>query len=411
MSYFKTVETNPADSFALDAFQRQRVSEQYSLCDLQQIWDGLPLLIDGVVNGTGTKTYNAGEASTTLATSASGDYAIAQTKQRYKYYAGKSSAIAITFYNFHIQTNVIKRVGYFNSSSTAPYTGGFDGIYLESNGVTGVVSLNIDRGGTSIDSAAQSAWNKDVFDGSNSSSNPSGLSIDYIKNQILFVDLQFLGVGRVRVGFNINGKLYIAHEFNHANLIQKVYISSPNHSIRWEIRQSGAGSGTFTYVCASVSSEGAINNTAGLIFTENTSEVPTATNTIGTTYALLGLRLRSTALDAVVDILNLSLLANTNDWFFWELLINPTIAGTFGFSNYPNSSIQTAIGSSTNTISNPGIRIASKMTQNTDSSLVNIDSPLRLGSTINGTSDIIILSITPISSNINSFASITWREM
>lgn len=63
-----------SDSANLDAFSRLRVSQLTAHCDLKQLHDGLPLFIDKVTNGTATANYNTNQSSTTLATSADGDY-------------------------------------------------------------------------------------------------------------------------------------------------------------------------------------------------------------------------------------------------------------------------------------------------------------------------------------------------
>ena len=120
MTLLKTIDIQSADSPSVDAFSRQRMSLLTTLADYKQHFDSLPLLISQVQGGTGGTAYNSGESSTTLATSATNDYAIAQTKQRSLYQSGKSSLIFQTFYNFHVQANVEKRIGYFSSSTLSP---------------------------------------------------------------------------------------------------------------------------------------------------------------------------------------------------------------------------------------------------------------------------------------------------
>lgn len=409
MTLLKTINVQSSDSPSVDAFSRQRVSQLTTLCDLKLHFDAIPLLIDQVQNATGATTYNSGESSVTLSTSASGDYAIAQTKQKYLYQSGESSLIFQTFYNFHVQTNIEKKIGYFSSSTTAPYNTNYDGIILVSNYYNGVshdgkISLQIWRNGTQIGYVTQDQWNKDKMDGTGDSK----ITIDWTKNQILKIDFQFLGVGRVRVGFDINGLIYEVHEFNHANAIQKVYMVNSAQSLRWGIRQTGTGSGTFTFICATVNSEGSLNS-IGMTGSANTGSVAIAGNSVGTTYALLGIRLKSTRLAAIVDLIDASILANTSDQYYVSLILNPTVAGTFTYAGVTNYSVDVATGASTNTVTG-GTTLISKASQNTEISSLLLGGALKIGSTIAGVADTLVVCVTPLSANINFFASINWLE-
>jgi len=409
MTLLKTVNIQASDSPSVDAFSRQRVSQLTTLCDIKQHFDSLPLMINQVQNATGALTYNSGESSVTLSTSASGDYAIAQTKQRSLYQSGKSSLIFQTFYNFHIQSNVEKRIGYYSSSIISPYNTGYDGIMLVSNYYNGVshdgkISLQIWRSGTQIGYATQDQWNRDKMDGSGI----SGITIDWTKNQILKIDFQYLGVGRVRIGLDIDGTIYEVHEFKHANVIQKVYMSNSAQPLRSEIRQTGVGSGTFTFICGSTNSEGSLNS-VGIPGASNTGSVAVAGNTVGTRYALLGIRLKSTRLSAITDIIKASILANTADQYYVEIMLNPTVAGTFTYAGVTNYSVDIAIGSSINTVTG-GTPLVSLVSQNTETANLDLGGAFKLGCGINGVTDTLIVCVTPLSANINFFATINWLE-
>ncbi len=67
------------------------------------------------------------------------------------------------------------------------------------------------------------------------------------------VDYQWLGVGRMRFGLDLDGILIYFTEHNCANNEPNVYMSSPNQPIRYEIRQVGVGSGSFDMICSQVS--------------------------------------------------------------------------------------------------------------------------------------------------------------
>lgn len=396
----------------LDAFGNLRVSQQTTLIDIKQIHDAAPLFIDQVQNATGGTTYNSGESSTTLDTSASGDYAIAQTLQRFNYQSGKSHKIDMTMYGFQAETNITKRIGYFSSATTGNYDTSLDGIFLENDGTN--VYIKAYRSGTQVDSVVQSSWD-DPCDGTGSAP-----VVDWSKNQILIMDFQWLGVGIVRFTLNIDGTNYLVHTLKHSNqAATKVYMSSPNQPMRWEIRQTGAGSGSMTYICASVNSEGALNLVGKLLSKDTDNNIVNA-NTAGTYYAIVGIGLQAAKADAVVDVLDVSLAALTNDSFKWALFLNPSVNGTFNYSAITNSAVETAVGDtsgnpSTNTVTG-GTQLASGMMKSGGGGTGAIDkeikNAIKLGMTIAGVTDKMVLAVTPIgsSSNLDIGGGIGWRE-
>ena len=242
-----------------------------------------------------------------------------QTKQRYNYSSGKSSVIYITFRNFDSETNIDKRIGYFNTSTTGAFTASRDGLFLEN--LNGVISFVIAKNGTQT-KLAQADWD-DSMDGTGA----SGIDLDLSNdggNLILFMDYEWLGVGEVRFGFIKDGAYYLASSIDHI-MLDGVYMSSPNHSIRAEIRQDGVGSGTFRLICATYNVENG-DDMLGKILSENYGSNNLNANSSGTRYAVMGIRLKTANIDTLVDVLNYTFLNTTNDNILWEAYINPTIS-------------------------------------------------------------------------------------
>jgi hypothetical protein len=96
-----------------------------------------------------------------------------------------------SFSNFQIETNVIKRVGSFVSTTASTYNSIFDGFFLESNGITNEISFQIWRSGTIVYSATTTIWDDSEFDPSN---------FNWSDTNLMQVDYQWLGVGRMRFG-------------------------------------------------------------------------------------------------------------------------------------------------------------------------------------------------------------------
>lgn len=81
----------------------------------------------------------------------------------------------------------------------------------------------------------QSEWNYDKFDGTGRSKKI--LTINNFKKEMLFViDQEWLGIGRVRLGFNIGGIIYYAHQFTHNNTTPYPYTSTPKLPITYQIK-------------------------------------------------------------------------------------------------------------------------------------------------------------------------------
>jgi len=273
--------TQPIGPMAADAFGRFRVSEPYTLGDYKHIYGLDSNFIDQVVNG-GTVTFQPYQACARLATTgAANSSAIHQTKFYHQYLPGKSQLIYSTFNFYAANTGVTKRTGYFDDNN---------GVFLQQNG-SGVISFIIrsNTSGAPVDTeiANQANWNIDPCNGSG----PSGFNFNVLTTQILFIELQWLGVGRVRVGFVHAGTFIVAHEFYHDNVIPTVYMSNPNLPVRCEIVSSGSNPAAyFDQICSTVLSEGGYAESGQDWATLNTTLRAVAA---GATTPILAIRLKT----------------------------------------------------------------------------------------------------------------------
>ena len=238
-----------------DAFGRLRVSEPFSIWESKLLDGGGGRVWSERLGIYATGTKNNDKSQYELTVNNSGDYAIRQTLQRFNYQAGKSQLCFITGKMSNVE-NTTQAIGLCEGNHDAhgePYDI-YNGMYFANDrganrwneGLNVVISNN------GIDNAVkQSDWNLDKMDG-------RGLSkvvLDITKAQIFIIDFEWLGVGRVRFGFNIDGVTVYVHQFVHANLIESVYTKSPNLSIRYEIRSFG-GTAQLNQICSAVMSEG-----------------------------------------------------------------------------------------------------------------------------------------------------------
>ena len=420
MSLLRNVNITSQDSPSIDAFGRWRVSNPETLFDSKNIYDdpdlassveNQPLFYDNQeTSGSGTSTtYNANESSQTISVSATtAGTRTRQTKARFNYQPGKSQQVLMTFNFEGIASGITKREGQFDDEN---------GLFLEADGTTiNFVRRTYVTGSAVDNSVAQASWNKDTMDGNG----PSGITLDFTKTQILFMDYEWLGVGRVRMGFVIDGMIYIAHEFLNTNSLSVAYMTTPNLPLRSEITNDGTGvASDLTQICSTVVSEGG-SQEVGTIRYASTGGTHVDCNTENLIYAIVGIRLKSNYIGESINILNIALQIQTaSHKGEWLLLYNPTVAGTFTYSGLSQSAIEYATGALANTVTG-GYQIEGGFIESggnangrAGSTSSEVSNALRLGSLIDGTVDEIVLCFRPIggSSNVDVEGSITWREL
>ena len=330
MSFIYNNEIKYSDSPNIDAFGRLRVSNSYTLFDSSHRYADNGLWSTATATG-GTATFNASQGLVDLAvTGASGSEVIRETTKVFSYQPGKSLLVLSTFVMSPAKTNLRQRVGYYGTQN---------GLYFQLNNSTlSFVERSLVTGVVTESVVNQSAWNVDKMDGTG----PSGIVLDITKAQILFMDLEWLGVGTVRIGFVVNGNFYVCHKFHHANIIASTYITTASLPLRYEITNTGATSGasTLKQICSTVLSEGGyeLRGSQQAVGTPITS--PKTLTTAGTLYPIVSIRLKSTRLDAIVLATAISAIGNTAANFNWQVVVAGTTTGGSWVSAGTNSSVE-----------------------------------------------------------------------
>jgi hypothetical protein len=393
MSYIFNNQIKYADSQNLDAFGRLRTSNITSLLEYKHTFDKLPLVIDEVTAGTATSLYDAPNSQVTMTTSANNDYVIRQGKSRGIYQPGKGQIFEASLSRFDLQTNIIKRVGYFTTSTSAPYTSVQDGFFLESNGQTGVISFQIWQSGTTILSAATSSWLTTDYDVTN---------INWSKTQLMIADFQWLGVGRVRFGLVIDGITRTFVTNSGTNNLNNVYMKAPNQPVRYEIRQVGAGSGVFNMICSQISLEGSINalqRSLGLVQFDTVQAT-----TSGTKYPLIGYRLNQGYEGVNITLSDIQTMNTTNPSkadFYITAELNPTLSSGAIFTGVTNTGVAYSI-STGQTVTTSGYILSTFLGSGSGTQVDNFqfeDNMLRPGVNINGTYDEVWICVVTNGSN------------
>lgn len=312
-------EISFANTPNIDSFGRLRVSEPFTLFDSSHRFDDNELWSTATAT-SGTATFNSDQGLVDLAvTAASGSQVIRETTKVFSYQPGKSLLVLSTFVMSSAKTNLRQRVGYYGSNN---------GYYLELNNSTvSFVERSSVSGAVVNTPVAQASWNVDKMDGTG----PSGVTLDLTKAQILFMDLEWLGVGTVRIGFVINGNFYVCHKFHHANIIASTYITTASLPLRYEITNTGATSGasTLKQICSTVLSEGGyqLNGLQQAIGIPVTT--PRNLAVAGTFYPIVSIRLKTSPdrLDAIIICTAISVIATSAGNYNWQVIASGTTTG------------------------------------------------------------------------------------
>jgi hypothetical protein len=315
----------------LDAFGRLRVSNPLTLFDSSHRYADNNLWANSIT-GTAAATFSADEGLINLTVgSASGDQIIRETIKVFSYQPGKSLLVMNTFVFGTAKANLRQRVGYYGAAN---------GIYFEREGSSNYMVERSSVTGSVVNTrVAQADWNQDKLDGTG----PSGLTLDSSKAQILYMDVEWLGLGTVRTGFIIKWSFIPVHNFDHANLVTTTYITTASLPLRYEMTNTAAttGASTLKQVCSTVISEGGYELRGAQLSAGNAINSPRTLTTAATFYPVVSFRLKTTRLDSIVILTAISILGITNNANYkWEVVIGGTTTGGTWTSAGTNSAVE-----------------------------------------------------------------------
>lgn len=289
------LSSSPFDLANLSAFQRLRTTEAKLLGEYRYMYSsGTSFeMNDYTVNGgTIQVDYTIPAAKIICSTNAS-SRSVRQTKQYHPYIAGTNNLAFMSFI-FGAPNNSVQQLGLFDD---------LNGIFLRFNS-SGVASFVIRNNSVDSEEVTHPNWNLNIP------------QLDYTKAQILVIDYQWLGVGTVRIGFVIDGKIVYCHQFHHTNALASApYMHQPSLPCRWEVYASGGTptvSSTLTAICAAVYCEGSVNESG---FTRSISsgvnQIMVSNSTDG--QCLLAIRLKNSLITkpnrSVARLLSFSVLS------------------------------------------------------------------------------------------------------
>jgi hypothetical protein len=387
-----------------DIFGNLSVAEQFSLWDSTRIFPQfISLFWTNLLVLGGTNTHDKVTSSSVLSVPAvSGAISATQLKSRIKYQPLKAHKGAYTGV-FAPQAGVEKYFGLGDLDNYGNPT--VDGTIY--NGAVFCVKdgdcyLQIYNNGVKVSDMARADWNIDKLDGNG----PSRFLLNLNYAQIGLSEMEWLGVGAVKMYFNIDGENIPVHLFRHANVsVANVYMRTANLSPFYMVKSVG-GAGSMKAICNAVISGGG-HNPVGI---PRVIKTPTAqTINSGIEEALVFVRLSADSYEATVNVKEFGGIVTTSSNAYYSVIMNPAITSgpALVWQQLPNSHIEYAFGDDHVVTQNTGI-VLGVAPVSTDGDAVGkvIDSRLRLGKELqsNATNqadryDVIALTVLSLSTN------------
>lgn len=392
------VEANFADDYTVTSIGALRTAEAHNVFESLFSFDKQPLIWDEVLTSGGTSTFNSNTNCIDMTVpTTSGASVVRQTFRRIRYNPSRTVQVLVAGTMGVGKANVVKRIGQYDT---------LDGVFFEQDGTTTYVVRRTSTSGVAVDTrTAQSSWNIDKFDGTGT----SGITIDFSKHQLFYIQYAFQGFGDVVYGFYLNGKVRFCHRETIANTLSVPSLRTAHLPGRLEITNTGtsASSTTMSYNSFTVKNEGTDDEKEG----QSRSYSSAPLKTVGTTTVpVLSVRLGSGFSRAVADILKTSIFVQTVDEVIWSIHINPTLTGATFAVTASYTQIDTAASAQSG-----GTEILSGILgQNSNSAdlsqelLAAVNS--YLGVSIAGTASIITLSARSRLGTADILSALVWKE-
>jgi hypothetical protein len=377
------------DSGAVDAFGRARVSEPFTLFDSVLRHSKNAELWNETISG-GTSEHLPNESSVLMTVTAPGESILRRTRKRFPYQPGKGLNILQSFAGSEPQEGLVQELGLFDDNN---------GVILRASGTTIQFVIRSSTTGSPVETVVnQSEWNIDTAPW-----------LDFSKTNIFTADLEWLGVGRVRCGFVLDGEYYYCHEFNHANNLDAVYMTTAVLPLSYAIKATATASGSMKQICSNVTSEGGYEPGGAIYITGRGASnfASISSETMVAAIRMASGRTDNVILPAQVDV-TIGGNPAANVAAEWRMRLNPTISGTWLDAANGRGNVQTMSSGtfSGGTVVNGGLVAArSSVDFNPQRAL-----ELALGADANGESDIVILTI-QCSSATEATGLLGWREV
>lgn len=306
--------SNPRQDAAQTSKNRLRVStftttffSTFQFGKAPDLWD------EQLTNGA-TSVWDQYQNSIMVSVSSTqGSQAIRQTRQVMNYIPGRPVEWSAAW-AFPAVLGIRTRYGVFDEKNGVFFERNEDGEYYC------VVRSNVS--GTPHDTKiARPNWNIDVMDGTG----PSGIAGEPGTIQLIVIEYEWYGAGTVKFSWVMGGVKYPIHQFQHANVLSDVYMSTPFNPIRLELTNVSSDVGsTIIQASTSFGLEGE-SSQLGQPMVQNVPVTGINTgNSANTFVPFIAIKLKDAAKHAVAILDQLQAQATDNTVAVFRLILNPT---------------------------------------------------------------------------------------
>jgi hypothetical protein len=218
----------------LDAFGKLRQSGATLLGEYVFAYNQLPAEFSNTLSGSGAVSWDLDKRCAILSVGTAAEDLVTHTSNTYHHYLpGSSHQFIGTFALGDTgKTGLVRNWGLFD------FDNGF--MFTQRNGNLGVV-VRSSQSGTKVDTfVSQSDWNRDKADGTGT----SGMNLDVTKDNIYWLDVQWLGAGRVRFGTYSNGTRIVLHEYYHSNRFTEALSQTASLPVCFSQKNTGGTAST-----------------------------------------------------------------------------------------------------------------------------------------------------------------------
>lgn len=304
---------------ASDAFGRFRTSDPFTL------WDSFHRYQDNgkasSYTNNATITHEAYSSSILMTVDGTLNSEAARESSRVMaYQPGKSLLILQTFVMAAPRTGLRQRIGYFDAAN---------GFYIEQDGTT----INFVRRSSSANGSMQESrvakedWNITPLDGTGADK----IVLDLTAAQIMFTEIEWLGVGSVKQGFVINGQFIPCHTWHWANGTGNTttYMGTACLPVRAEIKNTLATgvSSSFRLICTTAISEGGYEIRGRPRSGGHLVSSPYTLGSKDVLYPIFTMRLKSTRLGGLVIPKNFTAGISSAANYRWVIIVGGVTSG------------------------------------------------------------------------------------
>lgn len=340
---------------ALDAFGRLRTSGVFNLFEYAPN-AGSTAALTGIDEdtwvstneGSATTTYDSAANNVSMTITAGADTVTRETKLPIPYQPGKSRLFMFSVVPVSrargASEDYVARTGVFSTTGSAPVVPD-EGHWLETDAsdnwfVYKYTGVDVATSGSRI---IQSSWNIDTFDGNG----PSGKTItgsSMTGALLLVLDQEYLGVGQVRMGFNIDGITYYGHRFTPTDYGYCPYTTTPRLPITYQLDGGTTTSSNVVMkqVCCTCISEGGYTP-IGRRVAIGTAHDGARITSPDTKYIILGIKIGSAYPTGSFSVISANVVfpeGGSSQWCDFEFQVHSTVGSVGAVSSAPSFTAQ-----------------------------------------------------------------------